>query len=164
VYTRRFGAARVSRSDVLGESEGTPRGTYVGNLENVPHIPSGTFDCVVVPNALHLVHDLRVALRTVYRVLRPGGVALITVPGITEVPSDELRARPRWTFTAASMHRLASEVFPGTCLTVDSYGNVLAAVALLHGVSADELSREELDARDEEYPVIIAVRASKPAA
>jgi hypothetical protein len=42
---------------------------------------------------------------------------------------------------------------------VSAYGNVLAAIAFLTGMAAEELSSEELDHLDEEYPVIVAVRA-----
>lgn len=161
-YARRFGGHRVSRIDVFGEYAGALEVTHTGTLENASHIPSNAFDCVIIPHALHLVHDTTAALRAVYRILRPGGVALITVPGIVDAPAGEPRARPRWSFTVASLHRLASEALPEAHLTVEPHGNVLTTIALLHGISADELSREELDAADVDYPVIIAIRASKP--
>jgi hypothetical protein len=40
---------------------------------------------------------------------------------------------------------------------------VLAAVAFLHGLAAEELARDELDATDPYYPVIVAARARKRA-
>jgi len=43
------------------------------------------------------------------------------------------------------------------------YGNVLAATAFLHGLAAEELTREELDHRDPDYELLIGVRAQKPA-
>ena len=162
VNARRFGGDRVSRIDVLGERAGALKVTHVGTLEDAPHIPSNAYDCVIIPHTLHLVHDIPAALRTVYRILRPGGVALMTVPGIAEAPGGEPRARPRWSFTVSAMHRLASDALPEAHLTVEPHGNVFTTLALLHGISADELSREELDANDVDYPVIIAVRASKP--
>jgi hypothetical protein len=47
-------------------------------------------------------------------------------------------------------------------VTVTGYGNVLAAVALLHGISAGELTRAELDAVDRAYELNVGVRARKP--
>jgi hypothetical protein len=47
-------------------------------------------------------------------------------------------------------------------VTVHTYGNVLTAVALLHGLSANELTPEELDYRGQYYELLVAVRAVKP--
>ena len=44
-------------------------------------------------------------------------------------------------------------------MTVESHGNVLAASAFLYGLATSELTRVELDWRDPEYEVLIAVRA-----
>jgi hypothetical protein len=46
-------------------------------------------------------------------------------------------------------------------VTVDTYGNVLAAIAFLHGLAREDLSDRELDVRDDFYPVVVAVRAVK---
>ena len=42
-----------------------------------------------------------------------------------------------------------------------SHGNVLACIAFLSGLAYDELSREELDVRDEDFPLLVSVRAVK---
>ena len=42
---------------------------------------------------------------------------------------------------------------------IESHGNVLAASAFLYGLATSELTRVELDWRDPEYEVLIAVRA-----
>jgi hypothetical protein len=46
---------------------------------------------------------------------------------------------------------------------VESHGNVVAAIALLHGVAAGELRRRELEFRDEDYQVPITLRAVRSA-
>jgi hypothetical protein len=46
-------------------------------------------------------------------------------------------------------------------VTVSVYGNVLSAVALLHGISTEELTPAELDIKDDNYQVTIAVVARK---
>ncbi len=43
-----------------------------------------------------------------------------------------------------------------------TYGNVLAAIGSLHGLAAVELSPQELEYRDLDYELIVAVRAQKP--
>ena len=67
-----------------------------------------------------------------------------------------------WRFTKMSSQRLFTEVFPPGSVTVETYGNVGAAVAFLHGLATEELRKENLDYADSEYEVLIAVRAIKP--
>ena len=43
-----------------------------------------------------------------------------------------------------------------------AYGNILTAIAFLHGMAAEELQKEELDYFDQAYEVLITVRALKP--
>ena len=66
-----------------------------------------------------------------------------------------------WRFTTLSAQRLFEEQFPGTCVLVKSYGNVLSTIARLHGILASELRPEELDHYDRDYDVIISIRATK---
>jgi hypothetical protein len=55
-------------------------------------------------------------------------------------------------------------VFPAGNVEVETYGNVLAAIALLHGLATQELSREKLDLHDPDYEVLVALRVVKPEA
>jgi hypothetical protein len=66
-----------------------------------------------------------------------------------------------WRFTPASCRQLFDEEFGAEQARVYSYGSVLTAVAFLSGMAYEELSRRELDARDEYFPVVVAVRAVK---
>jgi hypothetical protein len=66
-----------------------------------------------------------------------------------------------WRFTSQSARRLFAEIFPPDEVQVEAHGNVLAAVAFLHGVAAEELSRRELEAHDPDFEVTVAVRAAK---
>jgi hypothetical protein len=44
---------------------------------------------------------------------------------------------------------------------VEARGNVLAAIALLHGLASHELQKEELDIHDSDYQGIVTARAIK---
>ena len=46
-------------------------------------------------------------------------------------------------------------------MEVKAFGNVLTSVAFLHGMAAEEMSVEELEYNDEEYQLLIKVRAVK---
>lgn len=163
-YTRRFGGDRVERSDVLALEADAPRATLVGDLACAPDLPADAFDCAIVTQTLQLVYDVRAAVATLHRVLAPGGVVLATVPGITQVsPHEEWGERWSWSFTAASARRLFTEAFGPSAVRVETHGNVMAAVAQLHGLAASDLGELELAHHDPEYQVSICIRAEKGA-
>ena len=163
-YTRTFGGNRVTTRDVLHVVEGNPQATIVADLTCADHIPSDTFDCMILTQTLHLIYDVRAALKTLYRVLKPGGVVLATFPGISQISHDEWGAYWCWGFTRLSARRLFEETFPAANVRVEAHGNVLVAMAFLHGLATEELRREELDHADADYEVLITVRAVKPEA
>jgi SAM-dependent methyltransferase len=160
-YTRRFGGRRVTQADVLHRTPGTEGATIIADLANAEHVPSDRFDCIVLTQTLQFVYDARAAMRTLYRILKPHGVLLLTVPGITQIVDDEWRSSWYWSFTVNSLARIAGEAFRPAGFTVESYGNVLAAVAFLQGIAANELGADELRAHDPAYPVTLTLRARK---
>jgi glycosyltransferase involved in cell wall biosynthesis/peptidoglycan/xylan/chitin deacetylase (PgdA/CDA1 family) len=160
-YTYMFGRNKVVRSDVLNRETDTPGTTIVGDLAAANHVPSESFDCVILTQTLHLIYDTAAALRTLRRILAPGGVLLLTVPGITRISQNEWPGSWFWSFTTCSIRRLFKEVFSADLVDVEAYGNVLTASAFLYGMAAEELTQEELDHRDPNYEVTVVVRACK---
>lgn len=161
-YICQFGGDRVTKSDVLHVVEGNPKATIVGDLTCADHIPSDTFDCVILVQTLHIIYDVRAALKTLYRILKPGGVILATFPGISQSSDDEWGSYWCWSFTSLSARRMFEEVFPTSAVTVEAHGNVLVATSFLQGLASEELRQEELDYRDPAYETLITVRAVKP--
>ena len=173
-YSRAFGGWRgvagstpapsggVTAVDVLHVDDANPQATIVGDLTDGGHIPSDSFDCVICTQTLLLIYDVRTAIETMHRILKPGGVLLATVPGISQLcrPDFDLWG-DYWRFTSLSARRLFAEAFGSENVTVQAYGNVLTAVALLHGIAAEELRESELDLRDPNYEVTITIRAVK---
>lgn len=166
VYARWFGDDRVLHVDVLQYQEGEhPRATFTGDLADAPHMPDDTFDCVILTQTLQLIYDLRGAVATVHRILRPGGVVLVTVPGITPVNRHDSESWGNhwcWSFTELSVRRLFEERFAAKDVHTETFGNVLAAAAFLYGLGRGELTRAELEHRDPDYEMLIALRARKP--
>jgi SAM-dependent methyltransferase len=160
-YSRRFGGERVTRSDVLHVVEGNPNATIVGDLADGRSLPSDAFDCIVLTQTLHLVFELRDAAATLHRILKPGGVLLLTVPGVSSVDRGDWGSTWYWSFTEASLGRLLEERFPRSGLMLTTYGNVLTAIAFLHGLAQEELRPEAFGKADPQYPVIVAARAVK---
>ena len=161
-YTRKYGGSRVTGSEVLHIAEGNPKATIIGDLAHADHIPSNTFDCIILTQTLHLIYDVQAAIQTLYRILKPGGVLLATFPGISQISADEWANTWYWSFTTLSARRLFEEIFPPENILVEAHGNVLAAAAFLYGMAAEEFHQEELEHRDPHYEALITLRAVKP--
>ena len=163
-YTRRFGGASVTQADVLHPTRDNPRATIVADLTRGETIPDDAFDCVVLTQVLPFISDVQGAVRTLHRILRPGGVALVTVPGISQIIRYDMdRWGDYWRFTTLSIRRVFEHAFPAGEIAVEAHGNVLVATAFLHGLSTRDLHPHELDYRDSDYEVLITVRAVKHA-
>jgi glycosyltransferase involved in cell wall biosynthesis len=163
LYTRRFGGDRVERADVLHDREGNPKATLVADLNDADHLEPAVFDCIVFTQTLQFVYDVDAALRALHRLLRPGGVLLLTAPGTTQSGPDEYSGSWYWSFPSHSLRRLLDETFGEGQVEVEAYGNVLGAVALLHGLAAEDLAPGDLDRRDPHYEVVVAARAVRKA-
>jgi len=162
-YTRQFGGRRVQRSDVLNVHPGDSDTTFVADLADAPSVPSGAFDCLIVTQTLHLIYDLEAAVRTLHRILRPGGVALVTVPGISPISIDAWGQSWFWSLTPLAADRLFGDVFGAANTEVVGWGNVSSAIAFLQGRSAEELRPRELEVVDPQYPLLVTIRALRPA-
>jgi SAM-dependent methyltransferase len=161
-YSRRFGAERVTRQDVLHIRSGNPNATIVGDLSKPDVLPRDSFDCIVLTQTLQFIYDLRPAIAQLHASLKPGGVLLATVPGISQIdPAEDWGGTWCWTFSSASMLTLFAEVFDAGSISVESHGNVFAAVSFLHGLALEELPRSNLLAQDPNYPVIVTLRARR---
>jgi hypothetical protein len=100
-------------------------------------------------------------VRQMHRALRPGGVALVTVPGITRIDRGQWGKDWFWSLTEASAHRMFVEVFGAAQVDVESDGNVYAATLFLQGLAAEEADVAKLAEHDPCFPVIITIRAEK---
>ena len=160
-YTERFGAG-VERSDVLDVDTANPSATIVTDLAAADDVPSDTFDCFVLTQTLQYVYDLEAAVGHVHRVLRPGGTVLCTVPTLSRIARGTLDSE-YWRMTALACERLFAEAFVGGSVDARAHGNVLAGVAFLVGMAAEELSSRELEHLDPFFPLLVTVRATKAA-
>lgn len=162
-YTHMFGNDRVTQCDVLHVAENKSKVTIIGDLTTAVNIPSDAFDCVILTQTLQLIYDVPAAIRSVYRILKPGGVALATVPGISKISRHDMdRWGHYWSFTTKSIQCLFEIVFQDQDLQIEAHGNVLAAIAFLHGLAKEDLAQRELDYFDPDYELLITIRAQKP--
>lgn len=160
-YCKRFGGTAITQQDVLHVSPRATGATIIGDLAQTGVLPEAAFDCMVLTQTLHLIYDMRLALGEIVRALRPGGILLLTVPGISQMDRGEWNKTWSWSLTPYAARRLFGEFFSETELEVSSHGNVFAATAFLQGVALEEVDSDKLDDVDAVYPVIVSVRARK---
>jgi SAM-dependent methyltransferase len=158
-YTRRFGGPGVDAS-VLHVDVEAPGATLIGDLATGEGIPEAAFDCAIVTQTLPFVYDVRAAVANIHRLLAPGGVALVTLSGISQISRFDMdRWGDFWRFTDLSARRLFEEVFPQDEVAISAYGNVFAASALLYGLAVEDTGTAALDPADRDYQVTLGVRA-----
>jgi SAM-dependent methyltransferase len=156
VYSRRFGRNRITRQDILHVNHESAKATIIGDLSDPRTLRTAAFDCIVLTQTLHLIFDMAAAVREVRRALAPGGTALITVPGVSSIDRGEWGASWYWSLTDLALAKLLSGPFGSGSVSVESFGNLFAATAFLHGASVEEVDTTKLSARDPAYPVTIA--------
>lgn len=162
-YTRRYGK-KVTQTDIWSIEADNPKATIVADLVQADHLPSGVFDCILFTQVLQHIYEPRVAIATLHRLLKPGGVLLLTVGGIGQISYDPAVERWGfcWRFTPLSVQKMLKEFFPSDQVTVRARGNVLTATAFLHGLVAEELLSSDLELDDPDYDVTITARSIKP--
>jgi SAM-dependent methyltransferase len=158
-YTRRYGHDVVEAA-VLDIDPTNPVATIIADLTAANTLLTNQFDCFVLTQTLHLIYDVPAALAHAWRILRPGGVLLATVPAVGRVANSG-DGTTYWRFTSASCQKLFGAAFGDEHVAVEDYGNVLACVAHLMGMAYEEFRRRELDIADARFPLVIAVRAVK---
>ncbi len=161
-YTKRFGGNRILQSHVLHVREGNPKATVIADLSSKNSIASESFDCIILTQTLQFIYDLKSAMKTLHRILKDDGVLLATLPGISQISRYDMdRWGDFWRFTTSSAARLFEEVFSPGDIILESNGNVLVANAFLQGLAVEDLTPEEMGYRDDDYQMLITVRAVK---
>ena len=158
-YTRRFGS-EVTESDVL-DIVATAQASVVGDLSSPSSLPADRYDCFISTQTLQFVSDPFAAAQSCHRLLRPGGVLLLTAPSVSSLDAASLDSGEYWRFTRDGISRVLGSAFGEDRVEVTAYGNVLTCISFLLGMAQEELSQRELDAFDPAFPLLVAARAVK---
>jgi SAM-dependent methyltransferase len=149
--------------DILHPEAGNPKATILADLTKADHLASDAFDFIILTQTLNFIYDVRAAVATLHRLLKPGGTLLATLSGISKISRDDMdRWGHHWAFTTRSAEQLFHEFFPASNVRVKAHGNVLTAISFLHGLSTRDLRQKELDYQDDDFQVLITIRAVKP--
>lgn len=156
-----LGGASVHKSTVMDIDAGNRRATLIADLSVPSSLGPEEYDCVILTQVLQLIEDLPTALRNAWSALRPGGVLLLSVPVLC--PIDRLWGPDGdfWRMTPAALRHVLTSALAPSDLEVEGFGNLLLAVALLMGISVEELSPTEMHLNDVFYPVVACARVVK---
>jgi SAM-dependent methyltransferase len=75
----------VAQASRAAESAGTKRASFIqGDLDSLP-FQNNSFDAVICVGVLQYLPDDRISIAELGRVLRPGGIAIVTLPNIFRI-------------------------------------------------------------------------------
>jgi SAM-dependent methyltransferase len=158
MYATTFGGPNVTKLDILNIDDTNPKATLVGDLTKPNDLPSDTFDCIICTHTLHLIFEMWKAVVDLHRLLKPGGVMLVAVPGVSMCDPGWGEC---WRFTPEGLQRLLGLAFPADGITLRVYGNSLTAAGQLRGLVAQEFTPAEFNYHDPRFALELCARAVK---
>lgn len=162
-YSLKYGGNKIENAYVLHVTEARDDLSIKGNLETGEGIPENLVDCFILTQTLPFIYDIKSAANNVLKALRPGGSALITVSGISQISRYDMdRWGHYWGFTDLSLKKLFSEFVPQENIEIITYGNAKVASCFLYGLAQHELRKKDLDYVDPDYQLIITAVVKKP--
>lgn len=146
----------------FNKEEATPPLIYNFDLEQTSTCPENEFDCFVCTNTFNFIYDIKAAIKSSHKILKPGGSLVGTVASYTQVSKfDYERWGDFWRFTDKSIKRLLQEEF-GNNVDVEIYGNFSTALALMQGLALEDIKDKSiLDSTDPIYASVIGFKAVK---
>jgi len=157
-YTHRFGGGAVTKLDILHIDDTQPAATIVADLTKPNEIPTSTFDCIICTQVLHVIFEVDKAVAELWRILKPGGVLLATVPHISMCDPGWHEI---WRFTPEGLGAVVGRAFGRDAVTIRAYGNSLTAAGELRGLVSEEFGEGALAHHDPRFAVSVCVRAVK---
>jgi SAM-dependent methyltransferase len=154
-YRRMFRPEQIERYDVLGVAPG--RGvTIVGDIQQCPQISDNSFDVIVCTQVLEHVPNPFLAVSELHRMLKPGGILLLTVPAAFPYHADP---QDYWRFSRDSLKLLFSSTFRD--LEIKGCGNRLVVTAAYWFWDANQLPERAIQAHDADTPLLLTLVGKK---
>lgn len=160
-YTIRYGGKSVNVVDVLDIDLNNDRANIKGDLRKLTKIEDETYDCIILTQVLHFIDDYESAIAECHRILKTGGVLLVTLPSLSRIDCVAGLERDFWRFTEASARYIFEKFFKGSSLEVISWGNSFAGFAFWVGLSCEDVGVRKLSRTDKNFPCLISVKAIK---
>ena len=162
VYSKLFGGPGIDQLDVVDIDRANPDATIYADLQNAPELPDSAYDCVILTQVLPVIFDVHGVMDTVHRILRPGGVLLLTAPGPFSPPfAGDAYEKFYWAFYPITIRTLLERRFSKREIHVEAHGNLATCAAFIAGLSEQDLSEADYAVDHEHYPLIVAARVEK---
>lgn len=161
VYSKKYGN-NIDNYEVLYTTVDNQKATIIGDLTDITTLPENKIDCFICTQTLNFIYDFQKAIQGIYHLLKRNGCVLATVSGISQISRYDMdRWGDYWRFTNLSMEKAFGDIFGKENVDVDFYGNVFTSTAFIQGISAEELTTDELFFKDEDYQLTITIKAIK---
>jgi SAM-dependent methyltransferase len=160
-YTIRFGGNAVTTAEVLDIEPTNSHATIIGDLRNLTAIRDNRYDTIILTQVLQFIDDTDAAIAECYRILKPGGVLLVTLPSLSRADCISGVSGDFWRFTQSSAKYVFEKKFNPTNLVIDFYGNVRSGLYFYAGLAVADTPKNVLLAKDANFPTIITVKATK---
>lgn len=160
-YTVQYGEDRVTQSDILDIEETNKKATIIDDLRTLDTVADATYQCIILTQVFQFIDNLDAAIAQCHRVLKSGGVLLVTLPSISRIDCTSGVEGDYWRFTKASARYLFTKQFVSDQLTIESYGNVRAGIYFYAGLAQEDTPKSIYKKNDPQFPLLITVRAEK---
>ena len=134
--------------------------TIIGDIRNAYNIQSSYFDCIIATQLLQFIDDLDASLSELIRILKPGGVMLISVPSVSRIDPIAGVDGDYWRFTCSSLTYLLTK-HKDVTFTINSAGNLYAIGISLLGGTVEDANVAKLSYNDQNFPLVIFAKVSK---
>ncbi len=161
VYTNQFGEGRVSCSDVLDIDVSNEIATTHADLRDTKALPKNKYDCILLTQTVNLIDNYQLVIKNVHYMLKKKGVLLCTLPSLSRLETSYGKDHDFWRFTGAAARYIFQNCFAKDKLKISIYGNIFTNICFLLGISKEEITIDELEYYDKNFPLIVGVRAVK---
>lgn len=161
-YTIKYSDSHVTRSDVLDIDQTNQNASIIGDLRSLQGVENNTYDCIILTQVLQFIDDVDAAISETFRVLKPGGVLLATLPTISRADCTSGVTGDFWRFTPASALYLFEKKFSQTDIEITAYGNARTSMFFYIGLALEDTPKKILDIVDESFPTLVGIKATKP--
>jgi len=158
-YTKNFGDKKVIQSDVLDIDKKNSDANIIADLRNMPEIKENTYDCIILTQVLQFIDNLDQVISECHRILKPGGYILATMPSLSRIDCAAGIENDFWRFTQASAKYIFAKKFND--IVIKTYGNSRVGACFLYGASVEDTPLRVLKKNDNQFPVVITVKARK---
>jgi len=160
LYLTRFDSAAITSKTILDIDEKNGAATPIGDLQDLHGVDENSYDCLVVTQTLMYMQNLEAAVAELFRILRPGGHALVTVAAM-ERQDPALGLKDQVRLLPGGMQALFGRQFGDDEIRVATYGNILTGIGHWTRMSVHDLPNRAFRSHDPNFPVIVGVVARK---